>query len=137
MKNELMVTSKENSLTADLWFITKYSTISVYLFTKRQIPEIKLAAEIAGEKAFLAFDFIFTLLYELIPIAILAVGVFLKWVWQLPVTLAVREFLTEMRLAIFQVILSPWLSTAIFLREIGGEMRYLWRFRQELINEYE
>lgn len=136
MKNELMVTSKDTSLTADLWFITKYSTLSIYEFTKRQIPEVKLAAEIAGEKAFLAFDFIFTLLYELIPIAILAVGVFLKWVWQLPITLAVREFADEMRLAIFQVILSPWLSTAIFLREIGGEIRYLWNFRQELVNEW-
>lgn len=135
MKNEVMVV-KDPSIFASACKISKYSALTAYEITKRNMPEIKLYAEILGEKAFMTFDFWFEILRELIPIAIICVVVFTKWAYKTPVAMAVREFLDEMRLAVAQIVIISWLSTAIFVSEIGGEMRNLWRFRKELIEEW-
>lgn len=135
MKNELAIYNPNPLATipADICFIAKYSTLSVYEIIKRNIPEIKLYAEILGEKAFLAFDFVATIIWELTPIIFMAIMLLVK-------SVIGCEFVREIRRAIWECTVIPTKSalksTAIFAKNIKTDAKEAWRFRQELINEW-
>lgn len=113
----------------DLFFIVKYGCLALYFFVERHLPEIKDAAVIAGEKAFLAFDFWLTIVIELTSIALLCIKVFSQWLYH-------TDFTQELIRATIQTVTAPVSSTKTLLNSIKTELVNAWTFRNELILEW-
>lgn len=109
--------------------ILKLSILILIEIIKRNLPELKELVQITLEKAFLAFDFWFTLIYELVDIAILCLVVFVKW-------LVHTELVRELTRSTTEIIA----TTAAELRSCVGNIRRqaesAWTFRKDLVAEY-
>lgn len=153
MKNELAIRKPETDLFA---IIKTLGLISTEIY-KRNEPDVKKKVEIAFEKAFLTFDAILTTFIEFLPIAFLAIKVFINWCLETKVGKNIRLFGKEARNSVVEILETvnnssrqfvneiPWKisnveTNAITLfRETFGkfkmELIYLWQFREELVKE--
>lgn len=112
-----------------MFTVVKYSFLILLEIIKRHLPEIQKGCQIFLEKAFLAFDFWFTIAYELLDIAVLCLVVFVKWFIH-------TEFARELKKATVQTIACPIESTKALVSSIRRQASSAWQFRQELIAEY-
>lgn len=107
-------------------FVIKYLFLILFEIVKRNLPEIKESCQIFAEKAFLAFDFWATLVYELLDIAILCLIVFIKWIVQ-------TELVRELVRATIQIITTPAAELRFLVKDIRRQAESAWTFRKEVL----